>query len=147
MFKTRGRLYHADLEIKFEQASKTQSVLQCEIINNGVNMVCKHWNKNVEAVRTNHTQHFLKIQNAHSFTDPSTQLGVLIGALKTMAKNCSNLVLFVVSFLEYLPELLFVLDFKAKMISRSVLRCVPDTMPMHIATLLSQKIMEMGKRC
>ena len=145
MFKQRGRLYHADLEIKFEEASHKQGVLQCEIFNTGETMFCKHWNKNLEAINGYNMQHYLKIQHAFSFSDTSTQLGVLIGTLKTMDKNCSNLILFVISFLELLPELLYVLRYSAASITRSILRCVPDVLPMEVAKLLSKKIGEMAK--
>ena len=142
MCKTRGRIYHRDLEIKFEEAAKCQGVLQCEVINVERKIISKHWNKNAERVREQARQHYFKIQDAHSFSDESTQLGVLMGTIKTMLSNCSDTYLFVVSFLEFLPELMFVLHYRSGMISRCLMRCT-SIIPLSTCQYLSMRAVNM----
>ena len=125
MFRTRGRIYHRDLEIKFEEASEREGVLQCEVINTTDRIHCKHWNKNRDSMTERGKQHYLKIQSAQSFTDVSIQLGVLIGIIKTMFGNCRSKSMFILSFLEYLPELIGILRCQPKLVSRAIMRCVP----------------------
>ena len=144
LFKTQGRIYHQDLEIKFEDADAIQGVLQCHIINTGDALHCKHWNKNAEQVRRESSQYLFKIQHAHSFTATGVQLGVMIRLFKTMRKNCSSIEMFVFSFLELCPELLHVLQHPTKLVSRAILRCI-DSIPLETCDFLSHKVLRMRR--
>ena len=84
-------------------------------------------------------QHYLKIQSAQSFAEVSIQLGVLIGIIKTMFGNCSSKSMFILSFLEYLPELVGILRHQPKLhVSRAITRCAP-LFSIDVANALSHK--------
>ena len=84
---TRGGLYHMSLEIKFEREERITGVLQCQVINDGVKLRVKHWNKNKESMLRDGTQHYRRIQDSWSYQDSALKRGVLSGCFLTMDRN------------------------------------------------------------